>query len=304
MKKITIYIIEFIIFGLAVTSVLSASNSDIAKANLTSSMQEVKGGQEVVVTLKFDKYKEKIKGINAFKATLDYDKEIFEKVEQKDFKVKNDWEELKYNQGTGEFVAIKKAGSREEDIVQIVLKVKEDVEPGKTNIAIENIITSEGIEDLLLNNTNIQIDIIKDQILTPDQITSEKYKIEGEFITRILPETKVSEFIKNVTTDQELVFIDNNGNELKEDDIIPTGTKLKVGSTKQYTLIAIGDIDRDAKITINDLANAKLHLIESEILSGIELKAADVDGDNDVTINDIAQIKLVLIGLKELNELK
>lgn len=185
-----------------------------------------------------------------------------------------------------------------------MLKVKEDVEPGKTNIAIENIITSEGIEDLLLNNTNIQIDIIKDQILTPDQITSEKYKIEGEFITRILPETKVSEFIKNVTTDQELVFIDNNGNELKEDDIIPTGTKLKVGSTKQYTLIAIGDIDRDAKITINDLAKAKLHLIESEILSGIELKAADVDGDNDVTINDIAQIKLVLIGLKELNELK
>ena len=97
-----------------------------------------------------------------------------------------------------------------------------------------------------------------------------------------------------------MVFIDENGNILQEDSLIKTGTQLKVGSTLQFTLVVIGDIDRDSDITVNDLANMKLHLIETKLLTGIELKAADLDGDNQITINDLAQMKLILIGLLEL----
>ena len=76
--------------------------------------------------------------------------------------------------------------------------------------------------------------------------------------------------------------------------------KVKVGKTLEYTIIVTGDVDEDAKITVNDLAQIKLHLIEQELLTGIRLKAANVDRDTQITINDAAQVKLVLIGLFEI----
>ena len=84
-------------------------------------------------------------------------------------------------------------------------------------------------------------------------------------------------------------------------DVISTGTRLKVGTNLNYTLIVIGDIDKDTQITINDLAQVKLHIIEYKLLTGVGLKAADVDGDGDVTINDVAQMKLILIDLLKLD---
>lgn len=87
---------------------------------------------------------------------------------------------------------------------------------------------------------------------------------------------------------------------LAEDEIITTGTQIKVGKTLQYTLIVIGDSDGDGEITVNDMAELKLHLIEKQLLKGIQLRAADVDQDGEVTINDLAQMKLILIDLWEL----
>ncbi len=305
MKKTKMYIIGLIIFSSIATTVFAITKTDRIGAKLTSSMEELKSGQEVTITLKFDKYNQISKGINAFKATLQYDENLFEKVTQANFTTKSDWEELKYNAETKELVAIKKAGSkREEDILQLKLKVKNEIEPGKTNVKIGQVVTSEGKEDLLLEDATVGIDIIKDQTSIPeepDKITSNKYKIEEGYIQRILPKTTVAQFRKNVTTKQDIVFTDEIGNTLNENDVIATGTKIKVGSTLNYTLIVIGDIDKDAEITINDLAEGKLHLIDYQLLEGVNLKAADVDGDGEVTINDIAQLKLVLIDLLKLN---
>ena len=68
----------------------------------------------------------------------------------------------------------------------------------------------------------------------------------------------------------------------------------------EYILIVTGDIDGNGKITVTDLARAKLHLIETEKLDGFELEAADLNNDGKITITDIAQIKLVLIDLLEI----
>lgn len=302
MKKTLIYVITIIILLLA-TSAIATSKSDIVRANLTSSKEELKSGQEVVITLKFDNYNKDTKGINCFYAVLEYDKEIFEKVVQSNFKTQNNWEELKYNQETGELAVIKKAGTnKEEEIAQITLKVKEEVEPKKTDILLSSITTSEGKEDLIIENAKVQIDIIKEQEVEQNPITSEKYKIGEKYITRVVPVTTVEEFKKNVTTDEELVFTDELGKVIEQKEIIKTGTKLKVGNKKEYILIVIGDIDKDGSMSINDLAQIKLHLIEIKLLTGLELKSADIDDDNKVTINDLAQIKLILIDLLKLEK--
>jgi len=97
-----------------------------------------------------------------------------------------------------------------------------------------------------------------------------------------------------------MVFTDKEGNTLNDESVLWTGMTVKVGETLEYTIIVTGDIDGDAKITVNDLAKLKLHLIKKEFLEGISLKAANIDKDNQITINDVAQVKLVLIGLFEI----
>ncbi len=308
LKKLAFAIIG-IIFMLVILITINVQASNSLKATIQSSKNELKKTEEVVVTLKLDEYKDIKDGINAYKATLYYDENIFEELLEQNFVCKNDWEMLKYNKDTKEFIAIKKAGSKEpEEVASITLKVKEEIEPKQTEIKIKNITTSDGKEDIYIDEARVAIDIIEEQEVEPggpEKISSQKYKIEEGYILKIAPETTVAEFkqnviLENVTTDPQMVFTDENGNVLQEDNKIKTGIKLKVGKTLQYNLVVIGDIDKDSEITISDLAEMKLHLIENTLLTGIKLKAADIDADNDITINDLAQIKMILIGLIEI----
>ena len=311
LNKIIIISITIIIAILLLTYNLVSANTIKLEAKVSSTTTQIEDKQELTITFRLDKYNEIDKGINAYKATLEYDKNIFEEVTEKNFTSQNDWEQLKYNKETGEFVAIKKVGSiTPEDIVKINFKAKNELKAGKTEIKITDVVSSEGKADIQINEAKVEVDIMEDQEEIPDnpekpdksdKITSEKYKIEEEYIAKILPETTIKKFKENVTTDNEMTFIDTEGNIMEDNDIISTGVKIKVGKTLQYTLIVIGDIDQDTKITINDLAKLKLHLIETELLAGIELKAAYIDDDdNEVTINDLAQLKLILIGLLNL----
>ncbi len=293
---------------LLTSNLLAAAN---LKAQAKASTNELKGGEEVTITLNFSEYQQIKDGLNAYQATLEYNKDIFEEVKQEDFQCLNDWEKLQYNQATGEFVAIKKVGSTEpEDIVSITLKTKQEVKATITDIKIKDIITSEGERDIAIAETKATINIIEEQTEKPEEpkpekITSTKYTIAGGYIERILPNTTVAQFkenvtLENVTTDPQIVFTDHEGMPLAEDGIITTGTQIKVGKTLQFTLVVIGDTDSDGEIGINDIAELKLHLLDLTALEGIKLKAADVDGSMEIDINDIAQMKLILLDLLKL----
>lgn len=300
------------IFMIVILITINVQASNSLKATIQSSKSEVEKAEEVEIILKLQDYQDIKDGINAYKATLDYDENIFEKVLEQNFTCKNNWELLKYNKETKEFIAIKKAGSKEpEEVASLILKTKEEVEPKTTEVKIKDIVTSDGKKDINVEEAKLTIDVIKEQEEIPEEpkgpekITSNKYKIEEGYILKIAPKTTVAKFkqnvkVENVTTDPQMIFTDENGNTLQEDSLIKTGTKLKVGSSLQYTLIVTGDIDGDSEITINDLAKMKLHLIEKKSLTKIELKAANIDEDNEVTINDLAKMKLILIGLLEI----
>ena len=297
------------IFMIAILITINVQASNNLKATIQSSKNEVKKVEEVEIILKLQDYQDIKDGINAYKATLDYDENIFEKVLEQNFTCKNNWELLKYNKDTKEFIAIKKAGSKEpEEVASLILKTKEEAGPKTTEVKIKDIVTSDGKKDINVEEAKLVIDVIEEQEENPEKpekITSNKYRIEEGYIEKIAPQTTVAQFkknvkVENVTTEPQMVFIDENGNTLQEDSLIKTGTKLKVGSSLQFTLIVTGDIDGDAEITINDLANIRLHLIDKKSLTGIKLKAGDIDEDGEVTINDLASMKLILIGLSEI----
>ena len=303
------------IFIIAILITINVQASNSLKATVQSSKEEVEKEEEIEITLKLEEYQDIKNGINAYKATLDYDEDTFKEVLEQNFTCKNNWELLKYNKDTKEFIAIKKVGSKTpEEVVSVTLKTKEEVEPKTTEIKIKDIVTSDGNKDINIDEAKVTIEVIKEQEELPgepekpekpEKITSNKYKIEQGYIENIVPKTTVSEFkqnvkVENVTTTPQMMFIDESGEVLQEDSLIKTGTKLKVGSSLQFTLIVTGDIDGDSSITINDLANVRLHIIKKKLLTGIELKAGDIDKDSEITINDLANMKLILIGLLEL----
>lgn len=107
MKKLTSII--GIIISLILINTISYANTKV-DSTINATKEKVSSGDTIVFTVKLDNFQEVERGINAYKATLQYDKEAFEEVKEKDFKSINDWEDVRYNPETGEFVAYKKSG--------------------------------------------------------------------------------------------------------------------------------------------------------------------------------------------------
>ncbi len=278
--------------------------TSITSENETVDLQKIEPGQEFELNFNIDTFKNIGQGLVSLTGQLEYDTNILEKIS---ITGQNGWESDKnsFNEENFKFVIdnedyVTEAGA----IFKVKFKVKDTItENTSTTVKIKGITASGGYGVIISNDSEIEIGVqIKEEIEEKEEIKSEKYDIneQEKDISRIVPETTVAQFKQNVTTKQTLVFIDKEGNTLSDASVLGTGMKVKVGKTLEYTIIVTGDTDGDAQITVNDLADLKLHLIEQELLTGISLKAANIDGDNQITVNDVAQIKLVLIGLFEI----
>jgi len=128
-----------------------------------------------------------------------------------------------------------------------------------------------------------------------DKITSDVYNIKDEYITKIELGTTLKEFKEKVETVGEVVIKDKDQNIVTDDEVIKTGMTITVGETLEYSLVVAGDIDGNGRLTLTDLARAKLHYIGEKELTGIELQAADINCDEKVSITDIAGFRLAWI---------
>lgn len=164
------------IITLLVISILIGIQPVLAQtidAKLNTNVTELKANESVEITLSLDNFNDIKKGINAIIGTLEYDKSIFEEIVQSDFACQNNWESLKYNPQTQEFVAIRKVGTKiGENVIKLTLKTKANVDPTKTIIKIKDISTSEGKKDIALNNTEAVINIVKEQQTIPTEPVS------------------------------------------------------------------------------------------------------------------------------------
>lgn len=150
-----------------------------------------------------------------------------------------------------------------------------------------------------ISSKTIEITNIKKE---PEKLTisATNYKIDGNYITNIKPETKVSEVKKDVKSNREYEIQKTDGTKLTENDIVATGYKVKFATGETYEIVVNGDISGNGKITITDVAKIKKHIINTETLTGAYLKAGDVNGNDTITITDLAKIKKVVIGLENL----
>ena len=137
-----------------------------------------------------------------------------------------------------------------------------------------------------------------DWILEDTTVISDKYKISANYISRIPIGTTVADFKANVTSNEELIIKDKNGNVLQETDILTTGVILNAGEAKQYNLVLIGDINGDGKLSITDLVKLKLFSVNILTPNTIEKIAGDMNGDGNISITDLVQLKLKLVHIE------
>ena len=165
MKKRIIGIITLLILNFV--SIQSVFASEV-NAKLQSKGTEFKAGEKIEITVSFENLKEIKKGINAFQGKLVYDKNIFDEVIQSDFACQNNWEGFKYNAQNQNFVAFRKVGIKTEgNIFKFTLKVKENVDASKTEVKIKEFIVSEGKKDIVVNESALKLNIVKEQTTIP-----------------------------------------------------------------------------------------------------------------------------------------
>ena len=149
----------------------------------------------------------------------------------------------------------------------------------------------------IANYTTAAMINLYEDITKKYKFTSDVYKIEEKYISRIVVGTTVNKFKQNIETEQNMIFVDKAGKVLEEDDVLATGMTLKVGENTQYTLIVIGDIDGNGKISITDLVRLKLFSVSILIPDEIEKIASDMNGDGKISITDLVQLKLIQVGI-------
>lgn len=310
-KGILFVIITFVILISVQLPVLAVENFD---TQLVTSSAEIKKGEELEVTLSFKNFEDINRGINAYKATLEYDSNLFEKVDTSDFKSLNSWEEFLYNPENKEFIAIKKAGIKsDEEVLTLVLKAKENISPEETIVKVKNIVASEGKKDINVNASQVSIQVIKelDSQKPNEPIDNEEPDSDKNNSSNITDDNKVYGKLPytGVNTIHSIILIII---EILVIIAVISYTKMKkidkkISKSKKilFTILAVGiiiiqlmgtiyaasdkgELNDDSVIDYKDVSLLEQHLIKLAELPDEKSKNADMNSDGMLTVTDLS----------------
>ncbi len=110
-----------------------------------------------------------------------------------------------------------------------------------------------------------------------------------------LSEKQTSENVISQFLRPETISISENENNLSDSDFVGTGCLIYTKKNSQVmdsaTVIVLGDVNGDGKVTTNDYIKIKKHFSQESKLEGIYFRAADVDEDNRITTLDYIRVK-------------
>lgn len=278
------------------------------ESNVSSNKTEVHAQkqEELILNLSLDNFKEINKGINAYKAELEYDKGVFHDIDISDIICSNKWVNLKYNKENNQFVAINKAGIKNpEEVAQIKLKVKKDAKAGDTVIKIKELTASEGKKDILSKDSSTVIKVVQNN---------------GSIIDNNKPNTdKPSDNNKpNIDKNTNVNNDKNNKPTVNKDSKIPnTGVKhIKIAILIALEILLIGAIIYFViRKKINNKINPKYQkiigsfiivIVAAQITGSVYAavsdfsKKGDVNNDNSIEYTDIGLIQDHLIDLNNI----
>lgn len=141
----------------------------------------------------------------------------------------------------------------------------------------------------------INITNIEEPEPTDDTIISSEYAIDTNlsYISKIIPETNLTEFNNNISTQIGYKVINLSGVEIQDSDLIGTGYKLITDTNKEYKLIVTGDLNSDGNINLIDLSRIRKYHLKMITIQEEYQKAADANYDNKVNLIDLSIVRKV-----------
>lgn len=252
-------------------------------------------GYEFEIIVKMDNLENVQNRISAITGVLEYSKEDLSIVGG--ITPLKDWEitDKSYNEATGKFCIERESNptAQEEkpyDVFKIKFQVNRSTNKDKVRVMLKNIegsnarLNGSEITGTIIDAEDTSIDI--DITPLPSEITSNVYKIQEGYISKIPAKTTVQEFKKNITEYPDLIFTN-----LSEEGYVTTGTIMQAGGIG-YTLVVTGDNNGNGYVDIDDIMRIRWHCVELITLSGANLKASDIDDlDGRITVNDLVLIR-------------
>lgn len=338
MKKtvFTLFVSAIMIVGMivpvfAVTPTFKFENEIVDKTNLTNQEQaSVAVGREITFTYKVSDFQNFANqtdggkdGINVLRATLEYDDNVFYPIEinknadglfagiktlDKSGKpvirsASSDWSGVTYNDATKRLVIdASKFINFESTVLEIVLKARPNATIGTTKVSLVLVEGSDEAKDVYPNGgtpetsgVTKEVEIIEggsDPIVDPDD-PNHRY-------IRHLPDTTVGDFKEedkykklNLTGD----FKSPVGTVLGDSDFIPTGAETTANGLR-YTIISVGDLNSDGKLTATDLSQFKAYEADMfDKLNDDQKRACDIKWDAHMTTTDRSQLRMELVGM-------
>lgn len=157
-----------------------------------------------------------------------------------------------------------------------------------------NELTEEGQYELMATDKAGNVTKVVFYIFLNDE---NGYQIKDNNIMNIYPETTVKEFKEAFTLLKEYV-IKNVDKELTEEDNIATGNVLEDDEGKIFTLIVLGDLNQDGKLSLSDISLERKYILKMIDLSEIQKLATDVNFDNNISLTDISIMRKLVLEMK------
>ncbi len=113
----------------------------------------------------------------------------------------------------------------------------------------------------------------------------------------------VQQLISQFDTDKLEVY--KNGDKLQSDDLVGTGSELRLinehGTVDRLTVVIPGDIDADGLIKLHDVRRVLRAAVNLETLTQAAELAGDIIDDGEITIADARKLLRVCVGLEVLD---
>lgn len=105
--------------------------------------------------------------------------------------------------------------------------------------------------------------------------------------------------IKNMFDNTNLVFCDSSGKILGENDLVTTGTEIKMYAEDELiaetTVIVTGDFNGDGKVNNKDIVMINQYIANNRIANEAQMLAIDVNGDGNVNSRDCIVLSNYLV---------
>ena len=126
---------------------------------------------------------------------------------------------------------------------------------------------------------------------------TENYIVKDKYIINIKNDTNVEDFRKKLTLKQNYKLL-NNGEKKQDKDIVCTGDILELDNGEKYTLVVMGDLNSDGKITAYDLSHVRNYLLKVVEYNEIENLAANMNMDaKGITAIDYSSMREIILGI-------